>query len=83
MSATTAGVIVGTLKEQHADCIVLSDSERMPLAVGLTLEPIPPGTAVTVVYSRNGNGRMVVQNMTCSTALARVAAGVSHGGLRV
>jgi len=83
MNATTAGVIVGTLQEQHADCIVLIGSERIPLAVGLTLEPIPPGAAVTIIYSRNGDGRMVVQNMTCSTALARAASGVSYGGLRV
>ena len=45
MGATTAGVILGILKAQHADCIVLSGSERIPLAVGLTLEPVPPGAA--------------------------------------
>jgi hypothetical protein len=82
MSATTAGVILGILKAQHTHCIVLSGSERIPLALGLTLEPVPPGAAVTVIYSRNSDGRMVVQNMKGSTALARVAAGVSHGGLR-
>jgi hypothetical protein len=49
MSATTAGVILGILKEQHMDCIVLSDSMRIPLAVGLTVEPFPPGTGVTVI----------------------------------
>jgi hypothetical protein len=82
MSAATAGVIVGTLKEQHADCIVLSDGIRIPLAVRLTLEPCPPGAAVTVIYSRNSDGQVVVQRMKCSTALARVASGISYGGLR-
>ena len=83
MSATTAGVVLGILNTQHADCIVLSGSERMPLAVGVTLEPIPLGAPVTVIYTRNGDGKMVVQSMTCSTALAREATGVSYGGLRV
>jgi hypothetical protein len=72
MSATTAGVILGILKEQHADCIVLSDSMRIPLAVGLILEPFLSGTGVTVIYSRDSDGKVVVQNMKC-TELARVS----------
>ena len=72
MSATTAGVILGILKEQHADCIVLSDSMRIPLAVGLVLGPFPSGTGVTVIYNRDSAGTMIVQNVTC-TELARVS----------
>jgi len=72
MSATTAGVILSILKEQHADCIVLGDSTRIPLAVGLTLDPLPAGTSVTVTYSRDSDGKMVVRNMKC-TELARVS----------
>jgi len=67
----TAGVILGVLKEQHADCIVLNDGLRIPLAVGLTLDPFLPGTSVTVIYSRDAGGRMAIQNMKC-TELARV-----------
>jgi hypothetical protein len=72
MSATTAGVILGILKEQHADCIVLSDSMRIPLAVGLVLGPFALGTGVTVIYNRDSAGEMIVQNVTC-TELARVS----------
>ena len=74
MSATTAGVILGILKEQHEDCIVLCDSMRIPLAAGLTLERFPPGTGVTVIYSRtNGDGgEIVVQGMK-TTELATVS----------
>jgi hypothetical protein len=60
MSATTAGVILGILEAQHADCIVLSDRERIPLPKGLILESFPSGTSVTVIF-----------NITC-TELARV-----------
>ena len=72
MSATTAGVILGTLKERHADCIVLSDSMRIPLAAGLTLEPFPLGTGVTVIYSRDSGGGILAQSVKC-TELARVS----------
>ena len=72
MSATTAGVILGILKEQHADCIVLGDGMRIPLAAGLTLESFPSGTGVTVIYSRESGGRIVAQNMRY-TELARVS----------
>jgi hypothetical protein len=71
MSAT-AGVILGILKEQHADCIVLTDSIRIPLAAGLILEPFLAGTSVTVTYSRDSGGKMVVQNVM-STALPKVS----------
>jgi hypothetical protein len=71
MSATTAGVILGILEAQHADCIVLSDRERIPLPKGLILESFPSGTSVTVIFTRDGDGKMAVQNITC-TELARV-----------
>ena len=72
MRATTAaGVILTILKEQHADCIVLGDSTRIPLAVGLTLEPFPSGSSVTVIYSRDSDGNMAVRDMHY-TELARV-----------
>jgi hypothetical protein len=58
-----SGVMVGVLKEQHADHIVLSDSTRIPFAEGLILEQFGAGTRVTITYSRESGGEMIVQSI--------------------
>ena len=61
------------LEEQHPDHIVLSDSTRLPLAVGLILERFLAGSRVTITYSRDGDrGEMVVQSVK-SSPLPRVS----------
>ena len=57
------GVMFGSLKEQHADHIVLSDSTRIPLADGLVLEQFGSGTRVTITYRRDRGGEMVVESI--------------------
>ena len=57
------GVMFGSLKEQHADHIVLSDSTRIPLADGLVLEQFGSGTRVTITYRRDRGGEMVVESV--------------------
>jgi hypothetical protein len=61
------------LKEQHPDHIVLSDSTRMPLAVGLILDRFFSGSRVTITYSRDGDGgEMIVQSVN-SSALPKLS----------
>ena len=57
------GVMFGSLKEQHADHIVLSDSTRIRLADGLVLEQFGSGTRVTITYRRDRGGEMVVESI--------------------
>jgi hypothetical protein len=58
-----SGIMVGILEEQHAGHIVLSDSTRLPLADGLILERFGSGAHVTIDYSRDSGGEMVVQSI--------------------
>jgi hypothetical protein len=58
-----SGIMVGVLKEQHPDHIVLSDSTRIPLAEGLILEQFGAGTRVTITYSRDSEGEMIVESI--------------------
>jgi len=57
------GVMFGSLKEQHADHIVLSDSNRIRLADGLVLEQFGSGTRVTITYRRDRGGEMIVESI--------------------
>ena len=57
------GVMFGSLKEQHADHIVLSDSTRIWLADGLVLEQFGSGTRVTITYRRDRGGEMIVESI--------------------
>ena len=57
------GVMFGSLKEQHADHIILSDSTRIRLADGLVLEQFGSGTRVTITYRRDRGGEMVVESV--------------------
>ena len=63
MSATTAGVILGILKEQHADHLVMSDTARIPLPHGLIVEQFSAGTRVTITYRRESGGKIIVQSI--------------------
>ena len=62
----SSGVMVGVLKEQHADHLVLSDGARVPLVHGLIVEQFSAGTRVTIIYRRESGGRIVVQRITRS-----------------
>jgi hypothetical protein len=55
--------MVGVVKEQHADHIVLSDSARIPLVKGLIVEQFGAGTRVTITYSRESGGEIIVQSI--------------------
>jgi len=57
------GVMFGSLKEQHADHIVLSDSTRIRLADGLVLDQFGSGTRVTITYRRDRGGEMIVESI--------------------
>jgi len=59
-----SGITVGILKEQHSDHIVLTDASRVSLPDGLVLERFPP--SVTILYSLDGAGEMVVKSITRS-----------------
>jgi hypothetical protein len=61
-----SGIVIGVLKEQHSDHIILSDASRVPLPDGLVLESLPSGSSVTILYRRDGAGEMVVQSITRS-----------------
>jgi hypothetical protein len=63
------GVIVGKIKEQHVDHIILADSTRLSLAKGLTLEHLDSEDLVTITYGRGSGGGMVVQSITRSAAV--------------
>jgi hypothetical protein len=61
-----SGISVGILKEQHSQHIVLGDSSRVQLPNGLVLERFPSASSVTILYSRDDAGEMVVQSITRS-----------------
>lgn len=62
-----SGITVGILKAQHSDHIVLTDASRVSLPDGLVLERFPSGSSVTIRYSRDGAGEMVVKSITRSS----------------
>ena len=64
-----AGVLIGILKEQHADYLVLGDEVPIPLPPGLVLEQCEPGRRVTIHYDRDSGGAMVVRSMRLSPAI--------------
>lgn len=61
-----SGIIIGILKEQHSDHIVLADASRVPFPDGLVPEHLPPGSSVTILYNRDGAGEMVVKSIARS-----------------
>jgi hypothetical protein len=63
------GVMVGRIKEQRPGHIILSDSTRLSLAHGLSLEQFDSGDLVTITYGRDSDGGMVVQSITRSAVL--------------
>jgi hypothetical protein len=56
-----AGAMVAVLKELHADRVDLVGNASIPFAPGLHVYGIPPGSRVTILYTRNddGEGMMV------------------------
>jgi hypothetical protein len=67
------GIVVGILKEQHSDHIILGDSTRVQLPDGMVLERFGSGSSVTILYGRNDAGEMVVKRITRSAT-----AGLRH-----
>jgi hypothetical protein len=61
-----SGIVIGILKEQHSDHIILTDASRVPLPDGLVLERFPPGSSVTILYGHDDAGEMVVKSVTQS-----------------
>jgi hypothetical protein len=61
-----SGIVVGILKEQHSNHIVLTDASRISFPDGLVLEHLPSGSSVTILYSRDNAGEMVVKSITQS-----------------
>ena len=61
-----SGIVVGILKEQHSDHIILSDSSRVRLPDGLVLERFPTGCSLTILYCVDGTSDRVVQSITHS-----------------
>ncbi len=61
-----SGVLIGILKEQHADHLVLGDNVSIPLPAGLILEQFETGLRVTIEYDRDIAGAMVVRRMKLS-----------------
>ena len=61
-----SGIMLGILKEQHSDHIVLTDASRVSLPDGLVLERLPSGSSVTILYGRDDAGEMVVKSVTQS-----------------
>lgn len=61
-----SGVMVGVLKEQHTDHLVLSDTARIPLPAGLIVEQFGVGTRITIIYRRERGGRIIVERVTRS-----------------
>jgi hypothetical protein len=55
--------MVGVVKEQQADHIVLSDGTRIPLAKALIVEQFGAGTRVMITYSRESGGEIIVQRI--------------------
>jgi hypothetical protein len=63
-----SGIVVGILKEQHPDHIILSDSSRVQIPHGLILEHFSSGSSVTILYTRDGAAEMVVKSISRSAA---------------
>jgi hypothetical protein len=63
-----SGIVVGILKEQHSDHIILTDASRVSLPQGMILEYFPVGARVTILYGYNDAGEMVVNSITPSDA---------------
>jgi len=63
-----SGIVIGIVKEQHADYIVLTNTSRISLPDGLVLERLLPGSSVTILYRRDPAGEMLVQSITRSAA---------------
>ena len=61
-----SGIVIGILKEQHSDHIILSDSSRVRLPDGLVQEHFPTGCSVTVLYTLDGTSERIVQSVTRS-----------------
>ena len=59
-------IVVGILKEQHSDHIILTDASRVSLPRGMVLENFPVGSRVTILYGRNDAGEMVVKSIARS-----------------
>jgi hypothetical protein len=59
-------MMFGILKEQHADCIVLTNGTRIAGAEGL--ERFSPGTRLAIAYSRDGAGGLVTESITRTTS---------------
>ena len=62
-----SGIVIGILKEQHSDHIVLADASRVPFPEGLVPEHLPSGSSVTILYSRDGDAEMIVKSITRSS----------------
>jgi hypothetical protein len=61
-----SGIVVGILKEQHSDHIILGDSSRIQLPDGMVLERFGSGCSITIFYGRGDGGDMVVKSVTRS-----------------
>lgn len=66
MFMVSSGILVGVLKEQHRDHLLLTDSTRISLPAGLIVERFGPATRITILYSRDGGAEIVVQSVTRS-----------------
>ena len=56
-----SGVVVGILKEQQSDHIILAASLRVPLPDGMVLERFAPGSSVMILYSRDDHFQALPQ----------------------
>ena len=61
-----AGVLIGILREQHDHYIILTDDTRVVLADGFIAERFNPGAPVTITFSRDNDGQMIVDTITRS-----------------
>ena len=57
------GVIVGTLREQHKDHIVLDNGTKIFLTSKQTAGGISLATSLTVAYTAKRDGRKVADNI--------------------
>jgi hypothetical protein len=62
----SSGIMVGVLKEQHPDHLLLSDSTHISLPEGLIVEGFAPGARITILYRREDAAGMVIQGVTHS-----------------
>ena len=62
-----SGIMLGILKEQHSDHIVLTDASRVSFPDGLVVERFPSGSSLTILYSRDGDAEVIVQSITRSS----------------